>query len=134
MQTLESMLAEARSGLRRVSAAEIDAAQRRGALIVDHRDSGDQRAEGMIPGSVSIRRSVLEWRLAPSSEWKEIIVDASSEIICVCNDGESSSLAAASLQKLGLSGATDLIGGYRAWAALPHSTPCAPDDALSCTT
>ncbi len=133
MQTLESMLAEARSGLRRVSAAEIDAAQQRGALIVDHRDSGDQLSEGMIPGSVSIRRSVLEWRLAPSSPWQEIDVDETSEIICVCNDGESSSLAAASLQQLGLTGATDLVGGYRAWAMLPASRPCSPDDALSCT-
>ena len=134
MQTLESMLAEARSGLRRVTAAEIAAAQQRGALLVDHRDSSDQLAEGMIPGSISIRRSVLEWRLAPSSEWQEVMVDADTEIICVCNDGESSSLAAASLQKLGLMGATDLIGGYRAWASLPASVPCAPDDALSCTT
>ncbi len=133
MQTLESMLAEARSGLRRVSAAEIGAAQQRGALIVDHRDSGDQLAEGMIPGSVSIRRSVLEWRLAPSSPWQEINVDETTEIICVCNDGESSSLAAASLQQLGLTGATDLVGGYRAWAILPESRPCPPDDALSCT-
>lgn len=127
------MLAEARSGLRRVSAAEIDAAQQRGALIVDHRDSGDQLSEGMIPGSVSIRRSVLEWRLAPSSPWQEIDVDETTEIICVCNDGESSSLAAASLQQLGLTGATDLVGGYRAWAMLPASRPCPPDDALSCT-
>jgi rhodanese-related sulfurtransferase len=134
MQTLESMLAEARSGLRRVNAAEIAAAQQRGALLVDHRDSGDQLAEGMIPGSISIRRSVLEWRLAPSSEWQEVVVDTNTQIICVCNDGESSSLAAASLQKLGLVGATDLVGGYRAWAALPGSVPCAPDDALSCTT
>ena len=133
MQTLESMLAEARSGLRRVTAAEIDAAHRRGALIVDHRDSADQVAEGMIPGSIGIRRSVLEWRLAPSSEWKELQVHADTEIICVCNDGESSSLAAASLQRLGLTGATDLIGGFRAWAALPGHRPCAPDDAMSCT-
>ena len=127
------MLAEARSGLRRVPAAEIAAAKQRGALIVDHRDSSDQRAEGMIPGSVAIRRSVLEWRLAPSSEWREIEVDETTEIVLVCNDGESSSLAAASLQKLGLTNATDLIGGYRAWAALPTSVPCEPDDAISCT-
>ncbi len=88
----------------------------------------------MIPGSVVIRRSLLEWRLAPSSEWQEIPVGPGTQIICVCNDGESSSLAAASLQKLGLSSATDLVGGYRAWAALTTSVPCAPDDALSCST
>lgn len=88
----------------------------------------------MITGSVSIRRSVLEWRLAPSSPWQEISVDETTEIVCVCNDGESSSLAAASLQRLGLLGATDLAGGYRAWAALPDSRPCPPEATLSCAT
>ena len=33
----------------------------------------------------------------------------------VCNEGYASSLAAATLQDLGLAGATDLAGGYRAW-------------------
>ncbi|CAN0533456.1 unnamed protein product, partial [Laminaria digitata] len=88
------MLDEARAGLRRVRPEDLEAARVQGALIVDHRDSADQRREGAIPGSVIVRRSVLEWRLAPSSPWREISVDASSHIICVCNDGEASSLAA----------------------------------------
>ena len=35
----------------------------------------------------------------------------------VCAEGFSSSLAAASLQELGLHNATDLIGGFQAWEA-----------------
>ena len=39
------------------------------------------------------------------------------EVIVVCSEGYTSSLAAASLQDLGLHRATDLIGGFRAWQA-----------------
>jgi len=35
----------------------------------------------------------------------------------VCNEGYASSLAAATLQSIGLPRATDLDGGFRAWAA-----------------
>jgi rhodanese-related sulfurtransferase len=43
------------------------------------------------------------------------------EIIVTWQEGYTSSLAAASLQDLGLSRATDLIGGFAAWrtAGLP---------------
>ncbi len=35
----------------------------------------------------------------------------------MCSEGYSSSLAAASLQDLGLRRATDLVGGFQAWRA-----------------
>jgi rhodanese-related sulfurtransferase len=35
----------------------------------------------------------------------------------VCNEGYSSSLAAATLQQLGVHRATDMVGGFRAWKA-----------------
>jgi rhodanese-related sulfurtransferase len=35
--------------------------------------------------------------------------------VIVCNEGYSSSLAAHTLQRLGLTRATDLIGGFQAW-------------------
>jgi rhodanese-related sulfurtransferase len=42
-------------------------------------------------------------------------------VIVICSEGYSSSLAAASLQDLGLINATDVIGGFQAWkeAGLP---------------
>ena len=39
-------------------------------------------------------------------------------VIVVCNEGYASSFAAAALLDLGIEGATDLAGGYRAWEAL----------------
>jgi rhodanese-related sulfurtransferase len=35
----------------------------------------------------------------------------------ICNEGFSSSLAAASLKDIGLVNATDVIGGFQAWKA-----------------
>ena len=35
----------------------------------------------------------------------------------MCSEGYASSLAAASLRRLGYAGATDLAGGYVAWRA-----------------
>jgi rhodanese-related sulfurtransferase len=43
--------------------------------------------------------------------------DADARVILVCNEGYGSSLAAATLQELGLRRATDLVGGYQAWLA-----------------
>ncbi len=37
-------------------------------------------------------------------------------VVVICQAGYASSLAAASLRQLGLTNATDLIGGFEAWA------------------
>lgn len=116
MQSLDELLAEARSGLIRVAPSELASAMAAGALVVDVRDSADQAAEGLLPGAITIRRSVLEWRLAPTSEWRSFDLHPDAQVIIVCNDGCSSVLAAETLRRLGLRCATDLEGGYRAWA------------------
>ena len=63
-----------------------------------------------------IDRNVLEWRLDPSSPDRMSEADqAIRRVVIVCNEGYSSSLAAHTLQGLGLMNATDLRGGYQAW-------------------
>ena len=42
-------------------------------------------------------------------------VDPDKTVIIVCDEGYASSLAAATLQQLGLAHATDLVGGFQAW-------------------
>ena len=62
-----------------------------------------------------IDRNVLEWRLDFTSPHRiPEVTDSALEIVLVCNEGYASSLAAASLQRLGLRGATDLDGGFQA--------------------
>jgi rhodanese-related sulfurtransferase len=121
--SIDEILAEARAGLRRLTPQEAYDATRAGALLVDIRTEPQRRAAGDIPGAMVIDRTVLEWRLDPTSESR--IPEASYErpVVVLCGQGYSSSLAAASLRRLGLD-ATDVIGGVEAWAAdgLPIGT------------
>jgi hypothetical protein len=58
-----------------------------------------------------IERNVLEWRFDPSSDARLPIADYDLQVIVVCQEGYTSSLAAAALQDIGIHRATDVIGG-----------------------
>jgi rhodanese-related sulfurtransferase len=116
--TIDDLLARARARLRRLEPADAAAAAARGALLVDTRPEWQRYDEGEIPGALLIERNHLEWRLDPASDARiPEAVDHDVEVIVVCSEGYSSSLAAASLQDLGLHRATDLVGGFQAWKA-----------------
>jgi len=114
--TIEDLLIEARRGLARLD-------------LIDTRPEWQRRADGEIPGAIVIERNHLEWRCDPASPAR--VAEAADHqvawIIC-CDQGYSSSLAAASLQALGLSNATDVTGGFQAWraAGLPVARPATP--------
>jgi rhodanese-related sulfurtransferase len=127
-KTIDQLLGEARARLERVTAQEAFAEQRDGALLVDTRTYEQRRSAGGVPGAVVLDRTVFEWRLDPSSpSHLPEVQDHDARIIVLCRQGYSSSLAAASLQELGLWRATDVIGGFEAWtsAGLPVE-PFAP--------
>jgi rhodanese-related sulfurtransferase len=117
--TIDQLLLESRAGLERVHASDLEREMAAGALVVDTRPADQRDRDGDLPGAVVIDRNVLEWRLDPSSPHRlPIADDPARRIVIVCNEGYSSSLAAHTLQRLGLTHATDLIGGFQAWAAL----------------
>jgi rhodanese-related sulfurtransferase len=125
-RTIAAVLAEARERLQRLDPLDAWFAVAQGALLVDIRPELNQRLEGTIPGALVIERNVLEWRLDPASDAR--IPEAVSHdlpVVIFCNEGYTSSLAAAALQDLGLYRATDLVGGFRAWqaAGLPTEAP-----------
>lgn len=125
MTTLQAMLADARRGLSRRTATQAHEAQRHGAWLIDVRTADQRRREGAIPGAVAISLNVLEWRLAPDSTARlDPAPGLDDEIVLLCQQGYSSSLAAARLQALGFACATDVIDGFEAWraAALPLDT------------
>ena len=125
---IDCLLAAVRVGLDRVQPAELADAMAAGAIVVDIRPVEQRRRDGALPGALVIDRNVLEWRLDPSSPHR--IPDANNaerRIIVVCNEGFSSSLAAATLRQLGLSNATDLDGGFQAWRRnVPRPRPSRP--------
>ena len=124
-RSIEEFLDHARASLDRVSPEEAALAARDGALLVDIRPVTLREADGEIPDALVIDRNVLEWRLAPASDHRIPEVSDDKVVIIVCDEGYASSLAAATLQELGLPRATDLIGGFQAWKqrGLPVSGP-----------
>ena len=124
---IDQLLLESRRGLDRVQASDLEREMAAGALVVDTRPADQRDRDGVLPGAVIIDRNVLEWRLDPSSPYRlPVADDAARRIVVVCNEGYSSSLAAHTLQRLGLTRATDLIGGFQAWSALRKHQPHLP--------
>ena len=117
-RTIDELLAQARARLDRVTPQELIREQRAGALVIDIRPADQRERDGQLPDAVIVDRNVLEWRLDPASPHHiDEMTSHDQRIILVCNEGYSSSLAAAMLHDLGLHRATDLIGGYQAWRA-----------------
>jgi rhodanese-related sulfurtransferase len=130
--SIGELLGDARRRLRRLGPAEVFEAIRGGALLVDIRPQEQRAAEGLVPGALHVERNVLEWRFDPGSEAR--LPQASGydqHVIIMCSQGYASSLAAASLQDIGLVNATDLAGGFLAWAGagLPCRPAASPSDA-----
>ena len=126
---LDEHLERVRATLDRLSPSEASLALCDGARLVDTRPEFQRRRDGEIPGAIVVERNHLEWRLHPESDGRiNEATDADVRWIVVCDEGYSSSLAAASLRAIGLNRATDIIGGFQAWRAadLPVTPPDNP--------
>jgi rhodanese-related sulfurtransferase len=94
-----------------------------GAILIDIRSDSQREQDGVIPGAAFVPRNVLEWRLDPSSpHCLKDLARRDRPVIVICDEGFQSSLAAATLKRMGLN-ARDVIGGFQAWlsAGLPVS-------------
>jgi rhodanese-related sulfurtransferase len=113
---IDRLLAQARAGLDRVDVSELAAEVEAGALVVDTRPVEQRQRDGALPGALVVDRNVLEWRLDPTCPHRlPEAADPGRRIIIVCNEGFSSSLAAATLRRLGCVRATDLVDGFQGW-------------------
>lgn len=131
-RSVDDLLAAVREGLDRLTPAEAARAAAEGALLVDIRYGALRDRDGTVPGAVIVERNELEWRLDPLGTHR--IPQATGHdlrIVVFCNEGYASSLAAASLHALGLTGATDLAGGFQAWRAA--GLPVTPPDGTATT-
>ena len=123
-RSIDELLAAARSRLRRVTPVEAAGRVSAGAVLVDIRPAAQRRREGEVPGALVVERNVLEWRFDPASDAR--LPEATGygvDVIVLCSEGYTSTLAADALRSLGLRRATDVVGGFAAWAAagLPTS-------------
>ena len=122
---IDEILAAARARLRRLDPEQAHLAYRGGALLVDIRPA----AHGTVPGALAVERNVLEWRFDPRCPARlPQAVDYDVPVVILCQEGWTSSLAAAALQEIGLHRATDVVGGFAAWriAGLPTLGPTPP--------
>jgi rhodanese-related sulfurtransferase len=131
-RTVEDLLAEARSRLARVHPDQAADRMAAGAVLVDIRPAAQRAAEGEVPGALVVERNVLEWRFDPASPAR--LPQAAGydvEVVVLCSEGYTSSLAADALRSLGLHRATDVVGGFRAWAAAGLPTTGVPAGAVT---
>ena len=118
-QSVSELLARAQERIApRLEPEEAQRAMADGAVLVDLRSHDERRLQGVVPGSLHIPRSVLEWRVDPDSGYTNpYITTIDCRLVLFCAQGFSSSFAAASLRELGCSRATDIVGGFDGWKA-----------------
>jgi rhodanese-related sulfurtransferase len=126
-RTLDELLDAARAQITRLEPVDALAATEQGALLIDIRADVDRERDGIVPGSLHIPRTVLEWRLDPDSAWRNPHVGGlDRQIVLICDHGCSSVLAAAALVELGFARAGDVVGGFAAWREAGLSTAPSP--------
>jgi rhodanese-related sulfurtransferase len=125
--TADELLEDARQRIVRLEPRDALDASEAGALVIDLRTDHARQRDGIVPGSLHIPRSVLEWRIDPRSPWRNTEVGGTDQrLIILCAQGFSSSLAAVTAIELGFEATCDVIGGFEAWSAagLPTRQPC----------
>ena len=70
-----------------------------------------------MPDALVVERNVLEWRFDPTSPARVPEAAPDLQVVVLCSEGYTSSLAAAALHDVGVPRATDLAGGVAAWRA-----------------
>lgn len=115
---IDRLVEDERRLLERLTPEQARDAVAAGGVIVDTRSHEQRVAGGAVPGAVRIHRNVLEWRADPTSGYEDPrLTAATGPIVIMCEQGYASSLAAATLKRLGVDRATDMIGGFEAWVA-----------------
>jgi rhodanese-related sulfurtransferase len=126
-RTLDELLAEAGARIERLEPADALAELEEGACLVDIRSEAAREREGVVPGSLHVPRTVLEWRLEPDSPWRNPHAPGLGQrVVLFCDHGFSSVLAVATLLELGFERAADVVGGFAAWREAGLPTAPAP--------
>ena len=114
---IDLLLSAARARLDRLSPEDAAAEAADGAVLVDIRPAAQRAEHGEVPGALVVERNVLEWRFDPTSDAALPVADDDLRVIVLCQEGYTSSLAAAALRDVGVHRATDVVGGFAAWGA-----------------
>jgi rhodanese-related sulfurtransferase len=124
--SLDRLIEDAALRITRFTAPQaFSAAAAADGVIIDIRSQDARELHGVVAGSLHIPRTVLEWRIAVDSRWRNHHIGGlEQQLILICDHGYSSILAAGNLVELGFHRAGDVIGGFEAWAE--QGLPIAP--------
>lgn len=111
---LRALLEQAAACVPRLDPREALAAMHDGDVVVDLRSIAARSRDGIVPGSVHVPLTVLQWRLEPGGEHRTPYIAEDDRVVLLCDHGCSSLLAAASLLAMGVE-AADVVGGVEAW-------------------
>lgn len=114
--TVEEMVRNARTRIRNVSPAQVEAYVLGGeSLIVDLREADELTEHGLIAGAHHVPRGLLEFWADPASPTHRPAFEPTRSTILYCAAGSRSALAAETLQALGYRDVAHLEGGIAAW-------------------
>jgi rhodanese-related sulfurtransferase len=115
-KTVQQMVDEARQRIVNLTPAE---ARRRvveeNALLVDIRDVRELQRDGMLAGALHAPRGMLEFWVDPESPYFKEVFAEEREFILFCAAGGRSSLAAQTLQDMGLPKVSHIVTGFHGW-------------------
>lgn len=108
--TFRELLRDTKGRILEVSVDEVDQQLRasEAPVLVDVREP-DEYEQGYIPGAVHIPRGYLEMRI------EEKAPDRGAPVVLYCAGGVRSALAADTLQQMGYTNVSSLIGGFGKW-------------------
>jgi rhodanese-related sulfurtransferase len=129
-KTAKDLVAEARAVVENLPVEKVarDLAQP-GVVLVDLREPGERREQGVIPGAHWVPRGMLEFRADPASPYHDPALDPRRRTILYCASSGRSALAARALQELGYTKVAHLDGGFKAWVAAGQPVTAAPAEA-----
>jgi len=122
-KSLKDFVADAKSRIREVSAADAAAAAKQNSktVILDVREPAEW-SEGHVPGALHVPRGMLEAKADLEYANREpALADRGTPIIVHCASGARSAMAADVLQQMGFRDVKSMAGGIQAWkqAGLP---------------
>ncbi|MDQ2652750.1 MAG: rhodanese-like domain-containing protein [Chloroflexota bacterium] len=115
-KTAAQLVAEAKASIENLTAEQVAQEIAGGdVLVVDIREPEERRTNGVIAGSVSAPRGMLEFYADPTSAYHKDGFDPDRRVILHCASGGRSALAVKTLQELGYSNIAHLDKGFNGW-------------------
>jgi molybdopterin/thiamine biosynthesis adenylyltransferase/rhodanese-related sulfurtransferase len=109
MASFRELLNETKSRIREIDTAEAETAVAvPGTVVLDVREP-DEYEQGALPGALHIPRGHLE------SQIENKVLDRDTPIVAYCAGGTRSAFAADTLQQLGYTNVSSVVGGFNKW-------------------